>query len=75
MKEKAIPVIYVVFPDEGHGFHKPENSIAFNAITEVFLAKHLGGRAEPIGDDFQGSSHDIRAGADQLAEIGIGRKP
>ena len=47
---------YVVYPDEGHGFARPENNIAFKAIMEAFLARHLGGRAEPIGDDFTGSS-------------------
>jgi len=39
-------VEYVVFPDEGHGFARPENNIRFNAATEVFLAKYLGGRVE-----------------------------
>jgi acylaminoacyl-peptidase len=66
MQEKGIPVTYVVFPDEGHGFYRPENNIAFHAIVEAFLARHLGGRMEPVGDDFKGSSHDIRAGADVL---------
>jgi hypothetical protein len=56
MVEKNIPVIYVVFPDEGHDFARPENSIAFNAIAEAFLARHLGGRCEPIGEDFMGSA-------------------
>jgi dipeptidyl aminopeptidase/acylaminoacyl peptidase len=49
MKAKNIPVTYVVFPDEGHGFARPANNIAFNAVAENFLAKCLGGRAEPIG--------------------------
>jgi dipeptidyl aminopeptidase/acylaminoacyl peptidase len=49
MKANQIPVTYVLFPDEGHGFARPENNIAFNAITEQFLATHLGGRAEPFG--------------------------
>jgi acylaminoacyl-peptidase len=69
MQERKIPVTYVVFPDEGHGFYRPENNIAFHAIAEAFLARHLGGRAEPIGRDFEGSSHEIRAGADVL-EVG-----
>jgi dipeptidyl aminopeptidase/acylaminoacyl peptidase len=56
MQAKKIPVTYVLFPDEGHGFARQENSIAFFAIGEAFLAKHLGGRAEPIGDAFKGSS-------------------
>lgn len=72
MTAKAIPVTYVVFPDEGHGFARPENSLAFNAITEAFLARHLGGRAEPVGDDFKGSSHEIRAGDDILKETALG---
>lgn len=64
MTGKQIPVTYVLFPDEGHGFARPENSKAFNAVAEGFLATCLGGRAEPIGDDFNGSSIDVPAGAD-----------
>ena len=30
----------------------------------AFLARWLGGRAEPIGEDFAGSSHEIRAGGE-----------
>lgn len=41
---------YVLYPDEGHGFQRPENRMHFFAVTEQFLAKHLGGRAEPIGE-------------------------
>jgi len=64
MKAKGIPVTYVLFPDEGHGFARPANNIAFNAVTENFLAKCLGGRAEPIGDDLKGSSIQVLQGAD-----------
>lgn len=46
MAEKGIPVEYVLYPDEGHGFARPDNRIDFNARAELFLAKHLGGRAE-----------------------------
>ena len=38
---------YMLFPDEGHGFAKPENRLRFYASAERFLARHLGGRAEP----------------------------
>ena len=61
---KKIPVTYVLFPDEGHGFARPENNKAFNAVTEGFLAQCLGGRAQPIGNDFAGSSISVPAGAD-----------
>ncbi len=37
---------YLLFPDEGHGFAKPENRMKFYAAAERFLARHLGGRAE-----------------------------
>jgi dipeptidyl aminopeptidase/acylaminoacyl peptidase len=62
MTEKNIPVTYALFPDEGHGFARPENRQAFYAVAEAFLAKNLGGQAEPIGTDFQGSSIQILQG-------------
>jgi dipeptidyl aminopeptidase/acylaminoacyl peptidase len=37
---------YMLFPDEGHGFAKPENRLKFYAAAERFLARHLGGRFE-----------------------------
>lgn len=40
-------VLYVVYPDEGHGFARPENNRDFYGRVEEFLSKHLGGRAEP----------------------------
>mmetsp|Transcript_80688 Transcript_80688/g.152500 ORF Transcript_80688/g.152500 Transcript_80688/m.152500 type:complete len:738 (+) Transcript_80688:40-2253(+) len=46
MKAKDIPVEYVLYPDEGHGFARPANRIDFNGRVELFLAEHLGGRAE-----------------------------
>lgn len=47
MRKNNKPVEYYVFPDEGHGFARPENRTAFNAASEEFLAKYLGGRYEP----------------------------
>ncbi|MBI4352401.1 MAG: S9 family peptidase [Candidatus Omnitrophica bacterium] len=46
MKKKGIDHEYLLFPDEGHGFAKPENRIKFYAACEKFLSKHLGGRYE-----------------------------
>ncbi len=66
MQEKGIPVTYVLYPDEGHGFARPENSLSFFAITEAFLAECLGGRYEPIGDDFEGSSITVPVGAEEV---------
>ena len=50
MRKNDKPVEYYVFPDEGHGFARPENRMAFNAVSEEFLAKYLGGRFEPPSD-------------------------
>ena len=67
MQAKKIPVTYVLFPDEGHGFRRPENNTAFNAVAEDFLSnKCLGGRAEPIGADFEGSTITVPVGAELL---------
>jgi len=44
MRDLGLPVEYMNFPDEGHGFRNPDNNMAFFANTEKFLAKHLGGR-------------------------------
>lgn len=53
---KNIPVEYVLFPDEGHGFRKSQNDMAAMAIAEEFLHKHLGGVLEPIAADVKNSS-------------------
>jgi dipeptidyl aminopeptidase/acylaminoacyl peptidase len=63
MKAKDIPVTYVLFPDEGHGFARPENSLAFTAVSEAFLARFLGGRYEAIGAAFEGSKITVPTGA------------
>jgi dipeptidyl aminopeptidase/acylaminoacyl peptidase len=70
MTEKKIPVTYALFHDEGHGFARPENRFAFYAITEGFLAKHLGGRAEPIGAAFAGADFSVPTGEGQVPGLG-----
>jgi dipeptidyl aminopeptidase/acylaminoacyl peptidase len=72
MQANDIPVTYALYPDEGHGFARPENSLSFYAIAEAFLAACLGGGYEPIGDDFRGSSLTVPVGAEHvpgLAEV------
>ena len=47
VKKNGVPVEYVVFPDEGHGFTKKKNQIeGYRAILE-FLDKHLKGLPAP----------------------------
>jgi acylaminoacyl-peptidase len=56
MRERGLSVRFLVYPDEGHGFIRPENRLSFLAMEEAFYAEHLGGRCEPVGDDLAGSS-------------------
>ncbi len=65
MVEHVLPVTLVRFPDEGHGFARPENNITFVAIEENFLAKILGGRSEPIAIHPQ-SSINVSQGAKEI---------
>lgn len=66
MQAKKLPVTYVLYADEGHGFARPENRLSFYAITEAFLADHLGGKYEPVGNDFVGANPTVPAGADEI---------
>jgi len=66
MKAKNLPVTYVLYPDEGHGFARPANRTSFYAIAEGFLSQCLGGRYEPVGNDFKGSSVKVLEGAQHV---------
>jgi len=72
MQKKNLPVTYVLFPDEGHGFARPVNNMAFFAITEAFLHEHLGGRMQPIGSAVRQSSAMIEAGAELIPGLAAG---
>ncbi|QQS11157.1 MAG: S9 family peptidase [Rhodospirillales bacterium] len=41
------PVEFHLFENEGHGLSRPENRMVAFGRTELFLARHLGGRATP----------------------------
>lgn len=46
MRLNNLPVDYLLFADEGHGFALPQNRMKFFAAAEAFLARYLGGSAE-----------------------------
>jgi dipeptidyl aminopeptidase/acylaminoacyl peptidase len=46
LADAGIDYEYMLFPDEGHGFAKPENRQKFYTVAERFLARYLGGRYE-----------------------------
>ncbi len=66
MTAKRLPVTFVLYSDEGHGFARPENKLSFYAVSEAFLSQCLGGRFQPIGDDFHGSSIAVPTGKDNV---------
>ena len=66
MQARGIPVAYALYPDEGHGFARPENNLSFAALAEAFLGRCLGGRVQPIGDDLSGSSLTVPVGAAEV---------
>jgi dipeptidyl aminopeptidase/acylaminoacyl peptidase len=64
MKANGVPVMYLLFSDEGHGFVRPENQLAFVAVAENFLAECLGGEAAPITpEELQATSMQVLEGA------------
>jgi dipeptidyl aminopeptidase/acylaminoacyl peptidase len=51
LTQRGIPHQYLLIEGEGHGFVKPANRLRFYRAAEIFLAQHLGGRAEETPDD------------------------
>ncbi|MBA3539043.1 MAG: S9 family peptidase [Deltaproteobacteria bacterium] len=67
MTKHKLPVTYVVFPDEGHGFHRPENNIAFWGVVEAFLSVHLGGAYLTLSsEEVKASTMQVKAGANGI---------
>ena len=66
MQQHGIPVTFVYYPDEGHGLGRAENRCSFTAVAEAFLAAHLGGDCEPVGDAFANSTIEFRAGRELI---------
>ena len=46
VKKNNVPVEYIVFPDEGHGFVKKENEIKGYGNVLAFLDKYLKGNSK-----------------------------
>lgn len=46
LKANNIPVTYILYPDEGHGFRKPENALAQAGFVEKFLHGCIHGEYE-----------------------------
>lgn len=69
LRKKDIPVTQVRFKDEGHGIQNNSNKCSFLAITELFLAHHLDGVAEEIGDNLENSTTSILYGEHYIPDL------
>ena len=58
MRAKKLPVTYIVYTDEGHGFARPENRLDFYGRTDEFMAQCLGGRHQPF-QEVEGTSAEL----------------
>lgn len=61
-KARGVPVEYIVFEDEGHGFVKKENEIRGYSAMLAFLDEHLKGQRPATGDSAVG--RPVPVGAD-----------
>lgn len=75
LEARAIPVTYLLFPDEGHGLARAANRLAFCAVAEAFLAHHLAhpparhsgdSLTEPPGEEWAQTSLQVLAGAEHV---------
>ncbi len=66
MQRNGQPVVYLFYPDEGHGLERPKNFMSLEAVTEAFLATSLGGTYQPIGDDLKGASLIVKTGGEKV---------
>lgn len=41
LRQRGVPVHYVVIPGEGHGFSKTENLVAALRATDLFLDRYI----------------------------------
>jgi dipeptidyl aminopeptidase/acylaminoacyl peptidase len=66
LEKRNVSVYYVIYHDEGHGFSKQENRVAFYAVAEAFLAKYLGGKLEPPKHDLEKAQMEFKMSGEEL---------
>ena len=47
LRDRGMSTVYLLMPDEGHGFARQLNRSAVLMAVEEFFAKHIGGRHQP----------------------------
>jgi dipeptidyl aminopeptidase/acylaminoacyl peptidase len=67
-------VTYVLYHDEGHGLSRTDNQLSYYAIVEAFLARYIGGRAQPIGDELGAATYTVLAGLEHVPGLRAARE-
>lgn len=70
MQARRLPVTYLLYTNEGHGFLRPEDKLSFVAVAEAFLSKCIGGHAEAIGDALKGAEMKVVTGSENIPGLG-----
>ncbi len=70
IKSEGGSPVYLLYDDEGHVLTRKENALSFYALAENFLARHLGGSAEPVGRDLDGARLSIVEGREIVDTLG-----
>jgi acetyl esterase/lipase len=65
-QRNGVAVSYLVYRDEGHGLARAPNALSFYAVMERFLAVHLGGQEEPLGDALAAANVEVVTGGELL---------
>ena len=74
MQRRSIPVTYVYYPDEGHGFRRPENRRSFTAVVEAFLAS-IWAALRAGGRRFRRLEHRVQGRSRADPQPGLGASP
>ena len=68
LRDRGFAVEYLNAPDEGHGFARPLNNMAFVAAMEKFLSTHIGGRyQESMSDQVAKRLSEITVNVDSVS--------
>ncbi len=72
LRDRDLEVRYIVAPDEGHGFTRRENRLAFIVELERVLGEHLGGREQDyVSDQIARRLEEITYDVEEVEAQGI----
>jgi dienelactone hydrolase len=70
LKKNHIPHTFITFSEDSHETDDPGIQLAHAALTETFLAQHLGVKSEPFGEDLSYASFTVHEGEELIQGLG-----